>query len=215
MSRTRVRLAVINDVELVVEGLIAMLEPFQSEIEVAGKFFGPLRPVEADVALVDAFGHPHAGIARVQEVLDLGTVEHVVLYTWKVSPAMAVVAMDTGASGILSKSAPAPEIARDVIKISAGERVIHEFPAHVWTPNWADSQDIDLTAREAELLSFVASGYNNAAIAEAMFIAESSVKTYLKRVYKKLGIHSRAQAVMRAVELGIAGPTATSDTSVP
>lgn len=208
MSSKNVRLLVINDVELVVEGLVAMLEPYAPEIDIAGKIFGPVHPIEADVALVDAFGHPNAGLGRVADVLALGCVEHVALYTWKVTPAMAVEVTDMGASGILSKSAPASQVAHDVMRINAGERVIHDFPVHVWTPSWTD--DVNLTAREAELLSFVARGYNNARIAEAMFLAESSVKTYLKRIYKKLGINSRAQAVMRAVELGVAGPSAES-----
>ncbi len=205
-----ISLLVVNDVQLVVEGLVAMMEPFDKRITIAGAAIGEIEPIKAQVALVDAFGHPNAGVERVTEVVDLGSIDRVCLYTWKLSPAQAVEAIDRGAAGILSKSAPATELVRDIERVHAGARVVHEFPVHVWTPTWLETSDTSLTARELELLSFVAAGLTNAEISRAMFLAESSVKTYLKRVYRKLGINSRSQAVMRAVELGIAGPHAGS-----
>lgn len=209
----RVSLVVINDVQLVVEGLVKMLEPHSRRIEIVGAEIGEIEPIPADVALVDAFGHPNAGVDRVAEACELGCFSHVVLYTWKLSPAMAVEAIENGASGILSKSASAPELVEGILSIARGERVVHDFPVHVWSPNWIETSDASLTARELELLALVATGLTNAEISRAMFLAESSVKTYLKRVYRKLGISSRAQAVMRAVELGIAGPGATDSAS--
>ncbi len=209
----RVSLVVINDVQLVVDGLVAMLTPHSRRVDVVGSEIGVLEPIEAEVALVDAFGHPNAGVDRVGEARALNCFEHVVLYTWKLSPAMAVEAIENGASGILSKSAPATELVEGIVAIANGERVVHDFPVHVWSPNWIETSDATLTARELELLALVATGLTNAEISRAMFLAESSVKTYLKRVYRKLGISSRAQAVMRAVELGIAGPGATGSQS--
>lgn len=206
-----ISLLVANDVQLVVEGLVTMMQPFESRISIAGAAIGELEPIKAEVALVDAFGHPNAGVERISEVVDLGSIDNVCLYTWKLTPSQAVEAIDRGAAGILSKSAPATELVRDIERVHAGERVVNDFPVHVWTPTWLETSDTNLTARELELLSFVASGLTNAEISRAMFLAESSVKTYLKRVYRKLGINSRSQAVMRAVELGIAGPHAGSD----
>ncbi len=203
-----ISVVVINDVQLVVEGLVAMMAPFPKRIDVVGTSIGSIHAIEADVALIDAFGHPNAGVDRVSEAIDLGCFEHVALYTWKLSPAMAVEAVDNGAAGVLSKSASGLEIVQGIEAIVRGERVVHDFPVHVWSPTWLETSDASLTARELELLSFVASGLTNAEISRAMYLAESSVKTYLKRVYRKLGISSRAQAVMRAVELGIAGPQA-------
>lgn len=205
-----ISLLVANDVQLVVEGLVAMMEPFDKRITIAGAAIGELEPIRAEVGLVDAFGHPNAGVERISEVVDLGSVDKVCLYTWKLTPAQAVEAIDRGAAGILSKSAPATELVRDIERVHAGDRVVNGFPVHVWTPTWLETSDASLTPRELELLSFVATGLTNAEISRAMFLAESSVKTYLKRVYRKLGINSRSQAVMRAVELGIAGPHAGS-----
>lgn len=205
----RVSIVVINDAQLVVDGLVAMLRPYDRRLEIVGSEIGVLQPMPATVALVDAFGHPNAGVDRVAEARSLDCFDHVVLYTWKLTPAMAVEAVSQGASGILSKSANAPELVDGVTRIAKGERVVHDFPVHVWSPTWVETSDANLTAREVELLGLVATGLSNAEISQEMYLAESSVKTYLKRVYRKLGISSRAQAVMRAVELGIAGPGAT------
>lgn len=213
LGADRISLVVINDVQLVVEGLVAMLSPYDRRLEIVGSEIGVMQAMPADVALVDAFGHPNSGVDRVAEARDLSCFKHVVLYTWKLSPAMAVEAIENGASGILSKSAPAPDLVAGITAIARGERVVHDFPVHVWSPTWIETSDASLTAREVELLALVATGLTNAEISQAMFLAESSVKTYLKRVYRKLGISSRAQAVMRAVELGIAGPGATNSQS--
>lgn len=213
MTSAPISLVVINDVQLVVEGLVAMMAPHKKRIAVAGTCIGDIKPLEADLALVDAFGHPNAGVDRVREAMAVGTFGRVVLFTWKLSPAMAVEAIDNGAAGVLSKSASAVEIVEGLERIAQGERIVHEFPLHVWSPTWIETSDTSLTARELELLAFVASGLTNAEISRAMYLAESSVKTYLKRVYKKLGISSRAQAVMRAVELGIAGPPASASSA--
>ena len=204
-------LLVINDVDLVVQGLVAMLAPFERSITIAGTLAGTLEPIEADVALVDAFGHPNAGVDRIQEVIEMGCCERVVLYTWRLTTSMAIEVVERGAAGVLSKAAPAADVAKDIQRIHGGQRVVHDFPTTQPFPRFLDSGDVDLTDREAELLVFVARGLNNAEIGRAMFLAESTVKTYLKRVYRKLGINTRAQAVMRAVELGIARRDNVSD----
>lgn len=195
---------VVNDVELIVEGVVAMLRPYGDQIRIVGTIAGELRPIHADVALVDAFGHPRAGLDRLRDVTSLGTCNHVALYTWQISTSMAVEIVKTGADGILSKAAPAQDIADALVRIAAGECVVHDFGDATLLHEGGDVADVALTERESELLVHVARGLSNYEIGHAMFLAESTVKTYLKRVYRKLGVHSRAQAVMRAVELGIA-----------
>jgi DNA-binding NarL/FixJ family response regulator len=207
-DRSSLSVLVIDDVQLVVDGVVTMLRNHPAQVRIAGTQIGALQPCVADVALVDAFGHPGAGVDRIAEVTALGTVGRVVLYTWKVTPAQAVKTIASGAAGILSKSNTADQLVADIQRVAAGEIIVNDFPFHVHTPTWLDTLETRLTGREIELLAHVANGLSNAEIGNAMYLAESSVKTYLKRVYRKLGIHSRAQAVMRAVELGIAGPDA-------
>jgi DNA-binding NarL/FixJ family response regulator len=66
-----------------------------------------------------------------------------------------------------------------------------------------------LTDREKEALEHVARGLNNAETAQKMFVSESTVKTYLKRVLMKLGLRDRVGAVVFAYEAGLIKPGTT------
>lgn len=60
-----------------------------------------------------------------------------------------------------------------------------------------------LSGREAELLALLSEGLSIAAVAQRMFISESTVKTHVSKLYEKLGATNRAQALMTAVRLGL------------
>jgi DNA-binding CsgD family transcriptional regulator len=67
----------------------------------------------------------------------------------------------------------------------------------------AAGNDVDLTAREREVLVLLARNQTNRDIAAAMFVTPGTVKTHVTRIFAKLGVKSRAEAVARAVELRI------------
>jgi DNA-binding NarL/FixJ family response regulator len=60
-----------------------------------------------------------------------------------------------------------------------------------------------LTDRETEVLRLIASGLRNAEVAKEMGIADSTVAGYIKIIYRKLGISSRAEAAWHASQLGL------------
>ena len=60
-----------------------------------------------------------------------------------------------------------------------------------------------LTAREIEVLTLVAKGANNQAIAEKLFVKEVTVKTHLNSIFKKLKVTSRTQAVLLAMQMNL------------
>jgi DNA-binding NarL/FixJ family response regulator len=63
-----------------------------------------------------------------------------------------------------------------------------------------------LTPREVEILTLVGTGLTNAQIAASLFITENTVKTHVARVFDKLGIHERVQAVIIAYDTGLVAP---------
>ncbi|HHY33773.1 MAG TPA: hypothetical protein GX515_12285 [Firmicutes bacterium] len=67
------------------------------------------------------------------------------------------------------------------------------------SPQWLD----ELTAREKQILGFLAQGYSNREIAELVHMAEQTVKNYVSTIYLKMGVHDRVQASLMAVEAGL------------
>jgi DNA-binding NarL/FixJ family response regulator len=65
--------------------------------------------------------------------------------------------------------------------------------------NWSCEQ---LTARETEILRMMAGGYSNKEIAQALFLAEGTVKNHISHILAKLGVRDRTRAVLKALELG-------------
>ncbi len=205
-TRPPITVAIVDDAELIIQGLRTMLHPHSGSVEVIASAIGVIPRVPADILIVDAFGAADAGVERVREGLETGCFKHVVLLTWRLSTDRRRRAFDAGASGILSKSAPARQLVESLQQVSQGHQVEDQFPTHVWGLQRHDDTNQQLNEREMELLALTANGLSNAEVAQIMFIAPSTVKTYLKRVYRKIGVNNRAQATLRAVELGLAGP---------
>jgi len=123
-------------------------------------------------------------------------------------------ALRAGASGFLLKDATPEELVAAVRVVAEGEsllaptvtsRLIAHFtrqPALVGTP----PSLAELTPREREVLVHVARGLSNAEIAARLVLAEQTVKTHVSRIFLKLGIRDRAQAVMVAYETGLVSP---------
>ena len=125
-------------------------------------------------------------------------------------------ALQAGASGFLLKHAPAAELLHAVRVVAAGEallapevtqRLITHFLATRPAPDGPRPARLAaLTPREAEVLTLVGRGLTNREIAEALFVVEQTAKTHVSRVFTKLGLRDRAQAVVLAYETGLVRP---------
>jgi len=76
-------------------------------------------------------------------------------------------------------------------------------PAPAFAPNTARQQSLGITARELEILNFIARGLSNREVAAQLFVFENTVKTRCSRAFDKLGAARRTQAVQRGKELGL------------
>ncbi|WP_410646718.1 response regulator [Amycolatopsis sp. cmx-4-54] len=123
-----------------------------------------------------------------------------------------------GASGFLLKDSPLDDLVTAVRVVSAGNalfaptitrRLIGEFTRTHASVHAGRALVAELTARETEVLRLVARGLSNAEIAEALVIVEQTAKSHVSRVFAKLGVRDRAQAVMVAYEAGLVVPGTT------
>ncbi len=195
-------LALVNDYEIIVLGLASMLAPFSDRVRVVEMRAGS-EPVEpADVALFDTFAGRRHAIARSAEMVRDGLVRHVVLFTWDASSDFLRSAEETGVAGVVLKSQTAEGLVASLERVCAGERVGLSLVRRGRDVNPSD----ELSAREQEVLALLALGLSNAEIGRELYLSVDTIKTYVRRLYRKLGVKNRTQAALHAVARRVPPP---------
>jgi DNA-binding NarL/FixJ family response regulator len=189
-----ITVVLVNDYEIIVQGLAAMLAPFSDRVRVVEMDAGTEPRRNADVALFDTFAGRRHAITRASEMVQANRVGHVVLYTWDAAAEFLNLADRAGVSGVVLKSTSG-EVLVDVIeRVVAGERIglgnLHR--------GRQSRGDKGLSAREEEVLALIALGKSNGEIGHELFLSIDTVKTYVRRLYSKLGVNNRAQAALCA-----------------
>jgi NarL family two-component system response regulator LiaR len=203
---TPVRIAVMNDYEVIVAGLQAMLAPYAERVRVVE--LDSLLPVysEVDVLLYDAFGRERVTGPVEQTIAE--TDAKVVIYTWHLDPHLVAEALAKGAVGCLSKTMDALDMVAAIEKVHAGSVVVSDVPGSGEPSEDAINQgdwpgrDLGLSARESEVVALIAQGLSNQEIAERAFLSINSVKSYIRSAYRKIGVERRTQAVLWATQHG-------------
>jgi DNA-binding NarL/FixJ family response regulator len=191
-----VRVALVNDYEIVLHGIESMLRPFADRIVVVELDVAQNPEHAVDVALFDTYGHPKLGLDRVVELARDPHVGAVVVYTWSFTPQRFDAARAAGARGVLAKSMPAEDLVDAILQIARdGEFVTAQFGRSVRQP-WPGFE-LGLTLRESEVALFLAQGLRNRDIASALWVSENTVKTHLKSIFQKTSVTSRAEAIVR------------------
>jgi len=191
-----VRVGIINDYEVIVRGVAAMLSPYRNRIEVVELETEGIPDGPMDVALFDTFAGRRHTLARAAEMMASGAARHVVLYTWDAAAPFVAAARDLGISGIVLKTRSADGLVDALERIAAGERVGLDGDG-----SGVPTRMVELSDRESEVLALIAQGQTNAAIARELYLSIETVKTYVKRLYAKLDVHNRAQAAVAAADL--------------
>jgi DNA-binding NarL/FixJ family response regulator len=124
-------------------------------------------------------------------------------------------ALSAGASGFLLKDSTAEDLVSAVRVVARGDallapqvtgRLIREFARQRRARPRPAPGLTTLTARETEVLGLIAGGLSNAEIAARLVVSEHTVKTHVARIFTKLGLRDRAQAVVLAYESGLVTP---------
>jgi DNA-binding NarL/FixJ family response regulator len=155
--------------------------------------------VVLDVALPDADGLRLARDLR-DRYADLG----IVLLTSNCEDDILFRALETGVSAFVSKAAPNTEVLAAIrhAYVAATSFTATGLASAV-IRRGRPVGELALSPRETEVLSRLAEGMSVPAIARSMFVSPSTAKTYVARLYEKLGASNRAQAIMTALRLGL------------
>ena len=201
-SSRPIRVTLVNDYEIIVRGLHAMLAPFGDRVTIVEHQVGGTPDCRADIALFDTFAGQREALDRARQMADDGLVDHIVLYTWDAVPRFLELAGSRGVSAVILKSVDGEQLVEQLERVVEGERL-----------GWTDAlrpegrnQGETLSIREQEVLALLALGLSNPAIAEELFLSVDTVKTYVRRVFAKLGVNNRTNAALLAAKYDLPPP---------
>jgi DNA-binding NarL/FixJ family response regulator len=198
------RIALVNDYEVVVKGLAAMLEGYRDTFEVVELDAGVEPRQPADIALYDTFAATAGDRDQVKLLAGDRRVRKVVVYSWDMEQRLVSRALDNGAAGYISKGLPAHELVGALLAVYEGEERVHPVPPGAPAAtigDWPGRQE-GLTQRESEMLALITQGLSNDEIADRTGLSINSVKSYIRTCYRRIGVTNRSKAILWGVENG-------------
>lgn len=213
-----IRVLIIDDHALVRDGLSKILD-LEDDIEVLGTAPDAMAGLAAitrfkpDITLLDVQMPGRTGLDALPEMVDASPSTRYIVLTGFSEGEYGFEALKRGARGFVLKDAASRSLVKAIRTVHEGEiwadkdltsRLVDEFVrlsrlhdegTHVGVTN-------PLTNRERAILTLVAQGQTNAAIGEALFISEKTVKSHLTNIFEKLNVEDRSQAALTAFKRG-------------
>ncbi|WP_228989072.1 response regulator transcription factor [Streptomyces sp. DH8] len=198
---------IVDDHPVVRAGLCGMLAN-EKDIEVVGEAGSADQAVEMThrlgpaVVLMD-LRMPGGGVEATARLSVEKPDSRVLVLTTYGTDDQILRAVEAGATGYLLKHADRADLLQAIRSASRGETVLAPSVAARLSRRVLTPRRDSLSARETQVLGLVARGLTNAAIGEALFISEATVKTHMLRIFGKLKVDDRTAAVMAAVNRGL------------
>jgi DNA-binding NarL/FixJ family response regulator len=213
------RLLLVDDHDFMRAGLRFILEA-KTDLVVAGEAANGeeavalCRRLRPDVVLMDITMPKMDGIEATRLIKAEMPLTAVLVLTSHVAEDLLMEAVQAGAAGYVLKGSGFEEVVGAVEAVVSGEtpldhnlamRLLRRMARPNGRPKLAGTEipKTALSAKETEVLRLIALGRTNRQIAQETFVSLSSVKTYVQRIIRKLGVSDRTQASVRAVEMGL------------
>ena len=165
-----------------------------------------------DVVLMDVHMGGISGIEATQRVMEASPHTRVIMLTISGESADVMDALLAGASGYLLKGASIAEVVQAIRTVAAGEsmlsaavtgQVIERLRARAAADMPVPDHDVELSARELQVLRLLGEGVDNAQIAARLHLGTTTVKHHVSNLLQKLGVENRVQAAVYAVRRGL------------
>jgi len=216
-----IRVLLCDDQALVRGGFRMILEA-REDIEVVGEAEDGVQALELtwrhrpDVILMDVRMPRLDGVEATRRLVEAGADGRVLILTTFDLDEYVFEALRAGASGFLLKDVQPAQLVEAIRVVARGEallaptvtrrlldRFAHTLPG---PPDPPPPELASLTEREREVLGLLAGGLSNAELAERLFLSETTVKTHVSSILRKLGLRDRVQAVVLAYQAGLVRP---------
>ncbi|HET6745135.1 MAG TPA: response regulator transcription factor [Candidatus Limnocylindria bacterium] len=208
-EQERIRIMLVDDHEVVRRGLRGFLE-LQPDIEVVGEAPDGAVAVELaaqvtpDVILMDLLMPNMDGLTAIGAIKQTSPGIEIIAVTSFIEEEKVTAALEAGASGYLLKDADADEVAAAIRAAHAGEVHLDPAVARLLAQRMRTRKEAapvePLTPREKEVLAQLGKGASNKEIAYELSITERTARTHVSNILGKLGLASRTQAALWAVE---------------
>ncbi|GMQ84757.1 MAG: response regulator transcription factor [Acidimicrobiia bacterium] len=204
------RIVLADDHRVVREGIRYMLsdEPdveIVGEAETGDELLGLIESEPVDVVLLDVRMPGMSGFDALERLVEIAPQVRVLMLSMHDQPAYVRRAMELGAAGYVLKSAGRDELL-SALRVVAEDGTY--LPSELMEPLIAGvagrkGRNGKLSPRESQVLRLVADGLENKQIAVELALSEATVKTYLRGVFERLEVSSRAEAVAVGIRLGV------------
>lgn len=213
MTESPIKLLIVDDHLIVRKGIRALVAETE-DIQVIGEASDGLEALEQveslepDVVLMDLLMPGMNGIEAIQRISADHPEVHILVITSFSGDDLVFPAIKAGAHGYLLKDSGSGDLLEGIRRVFRGEPSLHSEIARklmqeINQPTPEKPSPDPLTAREVEVLKLLAEGLDNREIAEQLFVAEVTVRSYLSRILDKLHLANRVQATLYALREGL------------
>lgn len=204
-----INVLLVDDHAILRDGIRSLLE-LEPDIKVVGEstsgidILKKIDQLQPDVILMDINMPEQNGIEVMAMVKKVHPSVKVIMLTMYNHDEYFLSAIREGADGYLLKDSPSQQVVEAIRSVARGESVIHpsmtkkllDFHTNRKDP----AQREELTEREKEVLYCLLEGLSNKEIADKLFISDKTVKIHLSKIFKKLNVKSRSQAVIYTIQ---------------
>ena len=217
MAALALSVFLVDDHEMVLHGLVAMLSRFPDEVAVVGTASAPdealaaIDALDPDVVLCDVRLRGSSGLDLCAALLAVRPTRKVVFLTVYDDEQYLFQALRVGASGFLLKRVDGRELVGHLHAVTEGEIVIDPTlagrvaasAARMSSGEFWPGARLGLTQRESEVLALLVAGLSNRGIAAKLVVSDDTVKTHLRALYRKLDVTDRGGAIAVALREGL------------
>ncbi|WP_435353739.1 response regulator [Emticicia sp. SJ17W-69] len=204
-TNNQIKICLVEDDHIIREGFVMLLNENQgfkviNSYNNCEDFLKNLQNDKPNVVLMDIELPGMNGIEGIERIKKIYPQAQVIVVTVYENDELVFKALCAGAGGYLTKNMPPSRLIDAIKEIMSGGAPMSTNIARLVVASFQKNHNSPLSARETEVLELLSKGKSYTNIAEDLFIDKETVRTHIKNIYWKLEVHSKAEAIEKAVK---------------